>query len=204
MFFSRFARTNRVMFVLLCAVLFLVSVFAVPSNASAAGIDPFIETSTVTSGAVSVAYGNGVYVVAAFNNIYSANSVYSVTYDDNTATSGSAPIDRTGYHFGYSATILDNTGALVKDGYTFDGWNTRADGSGSSFFGGSSATITGDITLYAQWRQNTATATPVPGAAIPATGDGSIVPLLLSLSLFAIIGFAISCAWFVRKRDGYK
>jgi len=147
------------------------------------------------------AYGNGVYVVAARGDIYTTKPVFSVTYDGNTATSGSVPTDANTYYSGDSATILDNTGALNKDGYTFAGWNTRENGSGSSFSAGSFTNISGDLLLYAQWRQNAVT-TPVPDAVIPATGDGSNVPLLLSLSLFATIGVVVSCAWVIRrKRD---
>jgi uncharacterized repeat protein (TIGR02543 family) len=49
-------------------------------------------------------------------------------------------------------TVLDNTGNLVKTGWTFAGWNTAADGTGtdqavpSDFDMGSS-----DVTLYAKW-----------------------------------------------------
>jgi uncharacterized repeat protein (TIGR02543 family) len=51
-------------------------------------------------------------------------------------------------------TVL-NKGDLVKTGYTFDGWNTAADGNGtdqaeeSTFAMGAS-----DVTLYAKWLQN--------------------------------------------------
>jgi uncharacterized repeat protein (TIGR02543 family) len=46
--------------------------------------------------------------------------------------------------------------AVTRSGYTFDGWNTVQDGSGSAFTG--STTVTGDITVYAQW----AGGAPVP------------------------------------------
>jgi uncharacterized repeat protein (TIGR02543 family) len=47
---------------------------------------------------------------------------------------------------------LGNTGNLVKNGYTFIGWNTAADGTGSSYQGGASFSMpAADVTLYAQW-----------------------------------------------------
>ena len=75
---------------------------------------------------------------------------YTVTYDDNDATSGSAP-SATSAFFGDDVTVAGNTGTLVKTGYTFVGWNTAADGSGSFYAVGSKFIITDDITLYAQW-----------------------------------------------------
>ncbi len=39
-----------------------------------------------------------------------------------------------------------------KSGLQFTGWNTRADGTGSSYAPGSSLTPDGDLTLFAQWR----------------------------------------------------
>ena len=80
------------------------------------------------------------------------SSTYIVTYFGNENTSGSAPTDGSSpYSGGSSVTILGNTGALVKTGYQFAGWNTAADGSGTSFVGGNTFTINANATLYAQW-----------------------------------------------------
>ncbi len=38
-----------------------------------------------------------------------------------------------------------------RDGYTFAGWNTEADGSGTSYEDGAEVTLDADLTLYAQW-----------------------------------------------------
>ena len=42
----------------------------------------------------------------------------------------------------------------TRDGYTFQTWNTKADGTGNTYRPGDSITLTGDITLYAQWKAN--------------------------------------------------
>jgi len=48
-------------------------------------------------------------------------------------------------------TVLDK-GDLVKTGYTFTGWNTAADGSGTDHAVGSTFTMgAADVTLYAKW-----------------------------------------------------
>ena len=49
-----------------------------------------------------------------------------------------------------SATLIGNM--FTRDTYTFMGWNTKADGSGTSYEDGADITITEDVTLYAQWK----------------------------------------------------
>ena len=77
---------------------------------------------------------------------------YTVTYDGNGAGSGSAPVDSGNYLAGATVTVLGNTGSLVKTGYTFTGWNTAANGSGTSYIAGNTFTMgSSNVTLYAQW-----------------------------------------------------
>jgi uncharacterized repeat protein (TIGR02543 family) len=79
-------------------------------------------------------------------------AVYAVTYDGNTNTGGTVPTDSNTYVDGATVTVLDNTGSLVKTGFTFDGWNTAADGSGTDFAAAATFAIDSyDVTLYAQW-----------------------------------------------------
>ena len=59
---------------------------------------------------------------------------YSVTYNGNGSTGGSVPADSSSpYLSGSTVTVLGNTGPLVNTGYTFDHWNTAANGSGTSY-----------------------------------------------------------------------
>ena len=46
-----------------------------------------------------------------------------------------------------------SVGEDANPGYTFEGWNTKADGSGTTIAGGSAYRPPNDITLYAQWKQ---------------------------------------------------
>ena len=73
---------------------------------------------------------------------------YRVTYYANGATSGFAP----GKVIQYSPiTISGNTGNLMKEGYVFTGWNTKADGTGTTYKPGDIDYSLGDLVLYAQW-----------------------------------------------------
>jgi len=75
---------------------------------------------------------------------------YTIIYDGNGNTSGEVPLDYGNYSEGESATVLGNSGELLKTGYSFSGWNTEPDGSGTDYEVGSELIMpASDITLYA-------------------------------------------------------
>ncbi len=77
---------------------------------------------------------------------------HSVTYDGNGKTSGDVPTDSTVYTHGQTVTVLGNTGPLTKTGYTFAGWNTEPDGSGTTYAAGTGTfNISVNTKLYALW-----------------------------------------------------
>lgn len=99
-----------------------------------------------------------------------AIQIYSVTYTGNGSTGGSVPTDGNAYAAGATVTVLGNTGNLAKTGYTFAGWNTAANGSGTAYAGGAIFAMgSAHITLYAQWTQSIAQPMPLP------TGPTSIL-----------------------------
>ena len=85
---------------------------------------------------------------------------YAITYSATDKTEGSVPIDSQNYHITNQAVVLGNNGDFKKTGYTFKGWNTKQDGSGTAYLAGDIVTFeSGSITLYAQWGINTYTVT---------------------------------------------
>ena len=76
---------------------------------------------------------------------------FTVTYHGNGADSGKTT-DPTAYATGAKATVKENN--YTRGGYTFTGWNTQRDGSGTHHVPGSSITVTDHIHLYAQWTRN--------------------------------------------------
>jgi uncharacterized protein (TIGR02145 family)/uncharacterized repeat protein (TIGR02543 family) len=79
---------------------------------------------------------------------------YTLTYSGNGNTAGTTPPVLT-KDYNTVITVSANTGALVKTGYTFAGWNTVADGSGIDYAAGSTLTIRAvNDTLYAKWTIN--------------------------------------------------
>ncbi len=43
---------------------------------------------------------------------------------------------------------------FTRDGYSFSGWNTSQSGSGTAYSNGQTITVSSDMTLYAQWTNN--------------------------------------------------
>ncbi len=77
---------------------------------------------------------------------------YTLTYNGNGNTGGSVPTDSNAYEEGDTATVLGNTGSLVRTGYVFTGWNAESDLSGTDYGAGATVTFgSSDITLYAKW-----------------------------------------------------
>ena len=76
---------------------------------------------------------------------------YTVTYDGNGNTGGTAPVDPNQYLQGATVSVLDQ-GTLVRTGYTFANWNTAVNGSGTSYNPNDTFAMPGgNVTLYAQW-----------------------------------------------------
>ena len=81
---------------------------------------------------------------------------YTVTFDPNKPDAASSAIsgsmaDQTFYYDAYQDLALNN---YKLTGYTFAGWNTAADGSGTAYEDGQNVrnlTTESSITLYAQW-----------------------------------------------------
>ena len=72
----------------------------------------------------------------------------TITFNAN-GGSGTVPSAINTY-VGVANTIPSNS--LTRTGYTFNGWNTASDGSGTAYATGSTITPSGNVTLYAQWK----------------------------------------------------
>jgi len=70
---------------------------------------------------------------------------YTVTFDKNGGDTDANPAS---IQANYNTTVTLPAGP-TKAGYTFNGWNTLANGTGSAFTG--STAVTGNVTVYAQW-----------------------------------------------------
>ena len=121
---------------------------------SSSGNLTFAITSPITY--IELVSNKYIWIKSVTVNTAAGSTTYKVTYDKNGATSGSVPTDATSYNSGATVTVKSNSGNLAKTGYTFGGWNTKSDGTGTNYTAGSGTfTITANTTLYAKW--NTAT-----------------------------------------------
>ena len=75
-------------------------------------------------------------------------AIYTVTYNAN---GGTGEMKAQTAEDGSEITIVQN--AFTRDGYDFTTWNTKTDGSGTSYADGAKITLTENLTLYAQWEK---------------------------------------------------
>jgi alpha-tubulin suppressor-like RCC1 family protein len=117
----------------------------------------------------SYAMGSSLRVGAADVKLFAVwrqTASFLVTYDANGATGGSVPRDEGFHAAGATVPVLWNPGALAKSGSFFAGWNTAADGSGTSYTEGQSLTMgAAPITLYAKWTSTAFSLTYLPNGA---------------------------------------
>lgn len=104
----------------------------------------------------------------------------------------------------------------VRKGYSFEGWNTAKDGSGTSYAAGDKVELAAPVTLYAQWKKNEPAPKPTEPepskpsentqkpaqkkakSAVPATGDSAnaALPVVAAIAGVALVGAAV-----IRKRN---
>ena len=72
---------------------------------------------------------------------------YTVSYDANGGTGSMSEVK---VKENETITIAEN--AFTRSMFKFTGWNTKADGTGTSYNSGASLVVTENVTLYAQWK----------------------------------------------------
>lgn len=77
---------------------------------------------------------------------------YTITYNGNGNTGGTAPSAQSSLTYNQVVQAAANSGTLVKTSNTFNGWNTKADGTGTAYAVGANITVTGNMVLYAAWQ----------------------------------------------------
>ena len=114
------------------------------------------NTATNGTGISYAADGNTTFTMGATNVILYARwlSLYTVTYDGNKNTGGSAPSDNNTYTNGATVPVVLNGALLTRIGYLFAGWNTATNGTGISYAADGNTTFTmgaTNVILYARW-----------------------------------------------------
>lgn len=116
---------------------------------------------------------------ASVNNLTSTNgatvtlyahwkiNTFSVSFNANGGSGAPSAQTKT-----YGTALTLSSTKPTRTGYTFTSWNTKADGSGTSYAAGASYTANSDITLYAQWTANTNTKYVVNHYQMNVSGSG--------------------------------
>ena len=155
------------------------------SAPTALTLNAFTQSGYTFSGWNTLANGTGTaytdgatYSFAADITLYAQWTVipsHTVTFDANGGTgSMSAQTAST-------PTVL-TLNTFTQAGYTFSGWNTLANGTGTSYADGATYSFAADVTLYAQWTLNTASVNitvTLQGTGRPSAGF--MVPLTVNI-----------------------
>ena len=115
---------------------------------------------------------------ASPNSMTTVSRTYSVTFNDNVSTGGSAPSAGSFTTGGTAFSVPANSGTLVKTGYTFSGWNTAANGSGTAYAAGSSTySSAASVTLYARWIANAPAGGGSDSTPTPSVSESPAAPI---------------------------
>lgn len=131
-------------------------------------------------------------IASAVSSAVTTNNSYAITYNTNNSTGGTAPSAGSWITGATASLVAANTGTLVRSGYTFAGWNTAANGSGTDYAATGSATYStaADLTLYAKWTAN--------GLTITYKSDYASGPVDVTESKTADVAFNLRANTFTR------
>ena len=108
-----------------------------------------------------------------YASVYYETNELNVMYEGNGNTGGST--DGSSVKYGSTVTIAGN--GFTKTGHSFNGWNTSADGTGTSYTAGSTfvskPSAHGDtLKLFAQWKADRWSVTLIAGTGIDSVSGG--------------------------------
>jgi uncharacterized repeat protein (TIGR02543 family) len=140
----------------------------------AAGTPYFFQVAAVTK------VGRGAYSWPS--KVVTPTGSVTITFNANGGIGTMAPETKP-YHT--TAALTPNTFTYV--GYTFTGWNTKANGSGTGFIDGALVKFTGGATFYAQWTVATAPSTTATITFNANGGIGTMAPETETLNASAAL-----------------
>ena len=121
----------------------------------------FLSWNTAADGTGTTYYPNSTVEITGDVTLYAQwgdkASTVSVTYHSNFGTDQTETVNGIANNGQITVAAYNDTlGLPMREGYTFAGWNTEANGSGTKFSAGDSARVnkTGSNDLYAQWTIN--------------------------------------------------
>lgn len=183
-----------------------------------------VKNLTATHGGTVTLYA--VWKIISYTVSYDANggtgapSAQTKNYGTNITLSSTKPTRAQTTANGYTLTFDGNTGTASKTTatatntttYTFTGWNTAKDGSGTSYSAGATYSANSGATLYAQWSSSTSkgsitTATAskpdVTGSRVVTFNTQGGICLTTSLTSSSTLKYTFK-GWYTAKSGGTK
>ena len=120
--------------------------FAMPSSMNTQ--TKYYTGSRGASGTVTVGVSpnSNLSVACEVTSANIAAATYIISYNANGGSGGPSEQAKT-----YNVNLTLSSSTPTRTGYTFTGWNTAANGSGTSYAAGGTYTANSSVTLYAQW-----------------------------------------------------
>lgn len=120
-------------------------------QANSSGV-PLTMTKSIDYGdkTVYLSYADGTFTASQTSNrvrIFSGTASYKVTFHSNYGTDTTTT--QTDIEPNTDTTLTANS--FTREGYNFAGWNTAANGSGTSYADGATVNLSANLDLYAQW-----------------------------------------------------
>lgn len=142
---------------------------------------------------------------------HAEEKAYDLAYDLNGSTDKQTAEFATVEHVTETEVTADKP---ARKGYSFVGWNTAADGSGTSYEAGAKVELSAPVTLYAQWKKDepapkpsdtkpgdkTQTGKKPTGQSLPKTGDNSMI-IIGGVAVVAVICIAAGVAVFKGRQE---
>ena len=115
-----------------------------------------VSAGTLTQGTTGSSTYNGTLNVTAATTVTVtyAKLTYSISYNANNGSGAPDAQTKT-----YNVALTLSSTKPTRTGYTFLNWNTKSDGTGTTYASGASYTANAAATLYAQWKADTYTIT---------------------------------------------
>jgi uncharacterized repeat protein (TIGR02543 family) len=148
----------------------------------------FVDWNTESNGS-GISYGDGsTYSFAGAIDLFAIWSTIPTTTVNFENIGGTGSTGSVSNYVGESIALPSGSG-MSNPGYTFAGWNTEADGSGTEYAAGATYVFTANQTLYAQWSPDTYTVTySYDGGAVSLVSSAFVVgsvALILPTPTFA-------------------
>ena len=134
------------------------------NNGFTNGDKVFLSWNTAADGKGETYYPNGIVEITGDVTLYAQwgdkASTVSVTYHSNFGTDVAQSAAAVANNSKITVADYTTLGLPARTGYTFAGWNTKDDGTGTRFAAGADARVDDKVPndLYAQWEANTDTA----------------------------------------------